>query len=556
MNFQIIDECTRVLASRDVLWRCGSIEPRRNEQQRADLMLRFADRAWLRSSEGADLIEAFRSHPATSTVERQRSALLLRFDDATLTGLEQLLAAGEPAGMDTMDALAGQTFAVSFVGPNTNKALHVGHLRNVLLGQALVSALEAAGARVQRRSLVGDIGRRACEAMGGYLTEYPGEDPTASGLAEDRFVEDCSRAYARHHADPAARQRPSSPQETEVPGDLADDIMKSWCSGARPTRGLWERMRGWTLAGHERTLARLGVHIDAYDFESDGIARAQELIAMGLEQGCFEREESGAVLRRTGRPEYATMVVLNQDGAPTECGRLVGTIDKLLSGLDPDISYVEVVGDEWHPAQSAIDDVLMLLSDGVRSSNWERVWYGLVTVEGKKMGSSTGQVFWIDDMLDELAAGPSVSELYERAEGVVSRDVLADTIVRGAFLSAPVARPLEFNFERLLQRRAGPGWTMAEAWCHVCHPASAVAAASTARAGVVLSQHYEAALLKAVSERDPSILAAYLVRLSEAFIAAPQPGAAAMPILRRVLGSLGFLAGRPSHDRQEVPCSS
>jgi arginyl-tRNA synthetase len=553
MNFQIIDECTRVLASRDVLWRCGSIEPRRNEEQRADLMLRFADRAWLRSAEGTDLIEAFRSHPATSVVERQRSALLLRFDDATLTGLEQLLAAGEPAGMDTMDALAGQTYAVSFVGPNTNKSLHVGHLRNVVLGQALASGLKAAGAKVQCRSLVGDIGRRACEAMGGYLTEYPGEDPTASGLVEDRFVEDCSRAYARHHADPA-RQRPSSPQETEVPGDLADDIMKSWCSGARPTRGLWERMRGWTLAGHERTLARLGVHIDAYDFESDGIARAQELIAEGLAQGCFEREASGAVLRRTDRPEYATMVVLNKDGAPTECGRLVGTIDTLLSGLDPDVSYIEVVGDEWAPAQTAIDDVLMLLSEGVRSSNWERVWYGLVTVEGQKMGSSTGQVLWIDDMLDELAAGPSVSELYERAGGAVSRDVLADTIVRGAFLCSPVARPLEFNFERLLERRAGPGWTIAEAWCHVCHPPSAVATASTARAGVVLSQHYESALLKAVSQRDPSILAAYLLRLSEAYIAAPEPGAAAMPVLRRVLESLGFVAG--SSDREEAPCSS
>ena len=207
------------------------------------------------------------------------------------------------------------------------------------------------------------------------------------------------------------------------------------------------------------------------------------------------------------------------------------------------------------PGADAIDDVLMLLSDGVRSSTWERVWYGLVTVEGKKMGSSTGQVFWIDDMLDELAAGPSVSELYERAGGTVSRDVLADTIVRGAFLSSPVARPLEFNFERLLGRRAGAGWTIAEAWCHVCHSAGAVAAASTARAGVVQSQHYERALLKTVSQRDPSVLAAYLLRLSEAFIAVPEPGAAAMPVLRRVLGSLGFLAGQAS-DREDVPCSS
>jgi arginyl-tRNA synthetase len=555
MNFHIIDECTKVLASRDALGRCGSIEPRRNEEQRADLMLRFVDRAWLRSAEGTDLMEAFRSHPSTSVVERQRSALLLRFDDATLAGLEQLLASGEPAGMETMAALAGQTFEVSFVGPNTNKALHVGHLRNVVLGQALVSALKAAGATVHCRSLVGDIGRRACEAMGGYLTEYAGEDPTASGLTEDRFVEECSRAYARQRTDSAARQQPKGPQETEVPGDFADDIMKSWCSGEHPTRALWERMRGWTLAGHERTLARLGVQIDAYDFESDGIARAQELIAMGLEQGCFEREASGAVLRRTDRPEYATMVVLNQDGAPTECGRLIGTIDTLLSKLDPDVSYIEVVGDEWHPAQSAIDDVLLLLSEGVRAGNWERVWYGLVNVDGKKMGSSTGQVLWIDDMLDGLADSPVVDELYKRAGGTVSREHLADTIVRATFLCTPVSRPLEFNFERLCERQAGPGWTIAEALCHVCHPDRVVPAASTARAGVMQSQHYQRALMKTVTERDPSILAAYLLRLSEAFIAAPDPGAAAMPVFRRVLGSLGFIAGSPA-DREEVSCSS
>ena len=181
-----------VLAEHHALDRCVSIEPRRREDQHADLRLLFADRGWLQSRAGHELIAALREQAVLSEAERHRSAILLRFDDDALVGLEGRLLAGESAMFDGSAVLEGARFTVGLPGPNTNKALHVGHLRNVLLGQALASALSAAGAVVERHNLVGDIGRRVCEAMGGYVSSHDGEDPAAAaGLAGDRFVELC-----------------------------------------------------------------------------------------------------------------------------------------------------------------------------------------------------------------------------------------------------------------------------------------------------------------------------------------------------------------------------
>src|SRR4029077_5203726 len=114
------------------------------------------------------LVAALRDHPMSAKALRRKSAIHLRFHDEVLGDLERELAAGSPVGMTADDIAAGQRATVSYVGPNTNKALHVGHLRNAFIGEALSSALSAAGAEVRRFNVVGDIGRRVCEAMAGY----------------------------------------------------------------------------------------------------------------------------------------------------------------------------------------------------------------------------------------------------------------------------------------------------------------------------------------------------------------------------------------------------
>jgi arginyl-tRNA synthetase len=545
---EIFADCARILVAHGAKERCVSVAPRRSEDQKADLSLRFDDGEWLRSSRGQELVAEFLAHPSVARVRQSRFELLLEFDDRTLAALERRLADGDSPGVKTRDLLEGRSYEVSLVGPNLNKALHLGHFRNIALGQAMVCALRSAGAEVRCRSLVADIGRRVCEAMSGYTESYSGMDPGSMDLPEDRFVEMCSRAF-RSNRDPGVTspaeatppaQGPNAREES-VSGDPADEIMAAWLSGSEGERQLWRKLRKWALAGHERTLDRLGVRINEYDFESDDIPLALDLVNEGLRRGLFECEAVGSVVYRTGRPEYATMVLLNAEGRPTECARVLAVCCRLVEELDPDVVFLEVLGDEWRPAQTVVGDLIAQLLPAHSQKAYDWLYYGLVTTDGRKMGSSSGEVVWIDDFLDDLIAGPSVTVLWSFG------GELADVVARATFLCAPMSQLLPLDVERLLEERSGPGWTIAEAWARA-HDVDAdvePAAGRPARTAIVQSQHYRHVLQVALERRDPVVLANYLLRLSEAFLAGPGPGPAARPMLRRVLSSLGFTVGTP-----------
>lgn len=541
---EIMSECEGVLAAHGAGGRCVAIEPRDGEALGADLRLRFGDRGWLQTAPGQELVAAFLAHPAVSAAERRRSDLFLTLADEALRDLEERLAAGQEAGMGTGDLLRGSRWDVSLVGPNANKALHLGHLRNLALGQALACNLEAAGAEVRRRSLVADIGRRMCEAMAGYLESHPGETPQSRGLPGDRFVELCSRAFREGSAGAAESTPGPNAQEEESRGDTAATLMEAWLRGGEPERQLCARMRRWVLAGHERTLARLGLSIDVYDFESDEVPRARQLIERGLEQGLFEREAAGGVVYRSDRPEYATMVLLNAEGIPTECARVLAVCHRIVAELDPEVSFLEVLGDEWRPAQTVVADLLLQLLPDAGKKTYEWLYYGMVTAEGRKIGSSNGDVVWIDDFLAELSASPAVAALERIGEGSVPREELADVLARTGFLCAPMLQPLPLAAERLLEGRSGPAWTVAEAWSRACAVDPDAPHPHLPRAGILQSQAFRPVLGQAIDRRDPTVLASYLLRLCESFLSAPDPGPAARPVLGRAMRSLGFAISR------------
>lgn len=549
---EIFGECEALLAEHSALERCVAIQPRDSETQKADLRIRFGDREWPESAGAQGLVASFLAHPGVSSAELRSADLFLTFEAEVLDDLEARLAAGENAGMETADLLAGRRYDVSLVGPNANKALHLGHLRNVALGQALACGLEAAGAGVRRRSLVADIGRRMCEAMAGYLESHQGESPESTGLPGDRFVELCSRAFREGSGEAAESSPGPNRQEEEARGDAAAQLMEGWLESNKPERQLWEKMRLWVLAGHERTLSRLGVSIDEYDFESDEIPRARALVDRGLELGLFEQETTQGVVYRTGRPEYATMVLLNEQGSPTECARVLAVCHRIVEELDPEVSFLEVLGDEWQPAQTVVADLLLKLLPKQADKAYAWLYYGLVTAEGKKIGSSNGDVVWIDDFLDELAASPAVAALERIGEGSLPREVLADVLARATFLCAPMLQPLPLAAEGLFERQEGPAWTIAEAWSRASAAGRPGHGESPARAGIMQSQEFRPVLRLAIERRDPTVLASYLLRLSESFLKAPEPGPAARPALERVLHSLGF-AVSPSSDRGDGP---
>ena len=541
--------CEAILDEHSALEHCVAVEVRRREGHQADIRLVFPDRHWLQSPEGNSLIEALQEQPMIESAARRKSTIHVRFNDDVLVDLERRLAAGEPAGMGAEDIAAGQRVTLSYLGPNTNKALHVGHLRGIVVGEALASAFTAAGAVVRRHNMVGDIGRRVCEAMAGYRTFYEDRTPEDEGIAGDRFVEICSRDYSRERARSGAGPDDEDPnaEERKPYGDLADTLMNEWLVGAAPETELWGRMRDWALEGHRDTLTRLGVEMDHCDFESEAIPRAVALMDDGLMQGILEREPTGAVVYRTERSEYPAMVLMREDGFPTEHARLLGAYDRILEELYEGEPYMEVCGIEWEPSITVLGELHERLRPGPLNDTHVRVYHASVTAAGgDKIGSSLGNVLWLDDFLDQVAAGPGVAALEELGGGAVGREELADILVRGTFLCAPVTRPLAFAPQALIEGRPGPGRTIAEAWCLAQQAQeSDEELAPTARTAVMQSQQYRRSLRRTVERHDITSLSRYLLSLSEACLAAPAPGPAAAPVLARVLNSLGFLAGGP-----------
>src|SRR5262249_19135131 len=134
------EECEALLEEHGALEHCVAIEMRRREGHHADVQLVFADRSWLQSPASDELLAALGEHPMLEPARRRKSTIQLRFSDRLLAELERRLADDEPAGMGGEDIFADRHATVSYVGPNANKALHVGHLRNVVIGEALASA--------------------------------------------------------------------------------------------------------------------------------------------------------------------------------------------------------------------------------------------------------------------------------------------------------------------------------------------------------------------------------------------------------------------------------
>ncbi|HEV3094098.1 MAG TPA: hypothetical protein VGY30_06240 [Solirubrobacteraceae bacterium] len=364
-----------------------------------------------------------------------------------------------------------------------------------------------------------------------------------AGLRGDRLVELCSRECPREPEPPDGSGQADDPnaEENDLRGDPADAIMAAWLANVPHVRELWSRMRDWVLDSHRSTLARLGVLIDRYDFESYAIERSRAIVARGLERSLFEREATGGVVYRTGHSEYATMVLLREDGAPTEYARLLGLYDLILDDLGSRAAYVEVVGIEWQPAALVLGELLAKLrEEPADPCTW--VFHGSVAVAGEKMGSSTGEVMWIDDLLDIVGAGPGVAALHELADGAVSREELADIVVRGTLLCSATTQSFEFMLDRMVDGPPGAGWTIAEAWCRAQRPCEPWGGGPIARTAVVQSQLYRDSLHRAVDRRDTACLSSFLLGLSHACLAAPSPGPAAKPMLRRVLASLGFPA--------------
>lgn len=536
---------------------CQTVEMRRRENAPADARLFFKGRNWLASPEGAAFLSGLAAHPLVVEARAKGPAISIRLDDDFLERLgrriEQAdLDSNDIPGLDTSALLAGRSFMVGFAGPNTSKALHIGHLRNVSIGNALAAVLRASGANVVRQSLVGDIGRNICEAMAGYRLFHDGEDPNLGGRKADHFIGECYSRFIREHAD---RQSVTGgdPIERELSNtnDTADRFMQGWLAGEADAREFWARIRTWVLDAHEETLRRFGVTIDRHDFESDAMADVPQILADGIARGVLEREPDGTIVYRSGREEFETMIMTRNDDFPTEHARLIGVYFRLLDERTGGASYLDLAGTEWQPASAIHMELMARIYPDRPNIGHEQLFHGMVTMKNSKMSSSDGDAVLIDELLDRLGAVDELRAVAEMSGGRVAADALAGIVVKSFFLCRPHMKVMEYSWDLLIGPE-NPGWTIARAWCSAMAPESGAADeadipfdADRYRLLVIRSQEFHRNLSAAALEFDLAGLSSYLVHYCEDYLAAPEHPRMkrlARVVLHRCLKGLGLIA--------------
>ncbi len=361
--------------------------------------------------------------------------------------------------------IRGNLYVVRFLNPTANKPLHLGHLRNIAIGDATAGSMRALGFAAVRHCVVEDSGRWMSEAMAAYseLVRNGGLEPAAARYPKsDHFI---GAIYAEHRRRLKAQQQqqavPAGPAY-DARDDVADELQRALMRGDEAARHLRDEVKARALTGQEATLRRLGVSFDHCDYESAEDTRLEDFVDEGLERGLFRRTEGGEVLFRTGAG--ATLRMTNRLGLHEESARLLSFLRNLLAGWDSNRINVIIAGSEWKGWMDIYPEVLE--GFGVRHARamYCHAFYGMVRLNGRKMASSAGPGVLVDDLLADLAATRRVRAVAGAATNDGSTAAIAASVVKSYLLSAPRVEPIDFERGRLEDPGSNPGWAIVAAW--------------------------------------------------------------------------------------------
>ncbi len=296
-------------------------------------------------------------------------------------------------------------YMVEYSSPNTNKPLHLGHVRNNLLGYSLCRILEANGLRVIKTNIVNDRGIHICKSMLAWQKFGKGETPASSGKKGDHLVGDYYVAFDKAYKAEVNEliEKGLTEEEAKKQAPIlqeAQAMLKKWEDGDPEVRKLWAEMNSWVYAGFDETYKRLGVSFDKIYYESttyiDGKAKVNE----GLEKGLFYRREDGSVWADLSKDGLDEKLLLRADGTSVYMTQDIGTATQRFKEFDI-TKMIYVVGNE----QNYHFQVLSILLDRLGFS-WGKdlvhFSYGMVELPEGKMKSREGTVVDADDLMDEM----------------------------------------------------------------------------------------------------------------------------------------------------------
>lgn len=286
-------------------------------------------------------------------------------------------------------SLAGRKVMVEFSSPNTNKPLHLGHLRNNALGESVSRILAAAGAEVRKINHINDRGIHICKSMLAYMKRGGGRTPEDEGLKSDHFV---GKYYVLFNELKAE----DKDIETE-----AQELLLKWEAGDPATRELWKKMNDWAVGGIRKTYERTGISFDLNDFESDTYELGRRYVLEGVERGIFFRAEDGSIQVNLEDVGLDTKVLLRKDGTSIYVTQDIGTaIDRHESWPYDQLIYVVASEQQYH--FKVLFEVLRRLGFDW-AKDLHHLSYGLVNLPSGRMKTREGTVVDADDLIDELA---------------------------------------------------------------------------------------------------------------------------------------------------------
>lgn len=327
---------------------------------------------------------------------------------------------------------------VEYSSPNTNKPLHLGHVRNNLLGYSLAEILKACGNRVVKTNIVNDRGIHICKSMLAWKKWHDGQTPESTGMKGDHLIGDCYVDFDRHYkaevADLMAQGK--TQEEAEAASPLmaeAREMLRLWEAGDPEVRRLWEKMNGWVYAGFDETYTRMGVNFDKIYYESDTYLEGKAKVLEGLEKGLMYRREDGSVWADLTAEGLDHKLLLRSDGTSVYMTQDIGTA-KMRYADYPIDKMIYVVGNE----QNYHFQVLSLLLDRL-GFEWGKdlvhFSYGMVELPTGKMKSREGTVVDADDLMDTMVAeARRVSDEMGKIQGLdeAEKDAVAETVGLGA----------------------------------------------------------------------------------------------------------------------------
>ena len=385
------------------------------------------------------------NEPAVAAFNVIKGFLNLTIASATWIDLLNEIQADEQYGL-VKATETSPLVMIEYSSPNTNKPLHLGHVRNNLLGNALANIVAANGNKVVKTNIVNDRGIHICKSMLAWKKYGNGETPETSGKKGDHLVGDYYVSFDKHYKAEVKElmtefaAQGMSEDEAKAKAEAASPLMQEaremlvkWEAGDPEIRGLWEMMNNWVYAGFDETYRKMGVSFDKIYYESNTYLEGKEKVMEGLEKGFFFKKEDGSVWADLTAEGLDHKLLLRGDGTSVYMTQDIGTA-KLRFADYPIDKMIYVVGNE----QNYHFQVLSILLDKL-GFEWGKSLvhfsYGMVELPEGKMKSREGTVVDADDLMEEMiATAKETSQELVKLDGLTQEE--ADDIARIVGLGA------------------------------------------------------------------------------------------------------------------------